>query len=275
MGFLRRALSIWAACAGLALAWLAPHQAHAAGYTQLIVFGDSLSDVGNNGRYTAGNLWAEHLAGAYGVPLAASHSGGTDYAISGALITQGGTYSLPGQVATYLAAHPHADAAALYVIWGGGNDAFSTLGNPASGPSVATTGVASTVGMINRLYAAGARYFLIGEVPSTNLTPYVQSQGALAIAQQAAEVAYWNAALRKALSHTPVSGGRVWRYNAASGLSAIVSSPTHMGFTNVTTPCNTSCADPAHTLFWDSIHPGATGHAMIADAMLAVLTELQ
>lgn len=252
---------------------LAAGVARAAPFRQLIVFGDSLSDVGNDGRATASYLWGEHVAGGWGLVLKPSKAGGTDYAYGGALITAGSPAvpSLPQQVQRYLARHPHADAGALYVIWGGGNDVLSTLQGGAGG--LAHKGVDDTVAMVRALYAAGARRFLIGGVPRTDLTPYVRGLGQAAMAQQQGLVQEWNNLLRPALGGLVLAGGSVRFYDSAATLVGVVRSPTHYGFRDWTTPCGQGCGDPAHTFFYDQIHPGATGHVMIADAVLALASQ--
>ena len=265
---MRLFLRVTGLAAAAAYALVSP-PARAAGFSQLYVFGDSLSDTGNNGRYSASYLWDEHLAGAYGVTCTPSNQGGTDYAISGALITSGAN-SLPNQVSAYLSAHHKADANALYAIWGGGNDVLSTIGNGGTGPGIQAAGVADTVAMLKTLYKAGARQFLVGLVPRTDLTPEVQGDGHAVIAQQGSLVANWNAALLKALGSISLSGAQIWRYDSAGFMTAIITSPTHFGFTSAAA-CDNTCPDPDHTFFWDKVHPGATAHAMIGASMLAEL----
>jgi phospholipase/lecithinase/hemolysin len=251
---------------------LAAAPARAAGPTQLIVFGDSLSDTGNNGRFTSSYLWDEHVAGAYRIPFAPSSQGGTDYAISGALITSGSN-SLPNQVQTYLTAHPVADPLAVYVIWGGGNDVFSTLANPGMGAQIEAEGIADTLAMLNSLYTAGARFLVVGNVPRTDLTPYVRSLGQSAVKQQRQLVLDWNVKLDGALNKLHLKGAKLRRYDSAGGLDAVFVSPTHFGFSDYTDPCNNTCTDPAYTFFWDSIHPAQTGHMLIGSAYLALIAQ--
>ena len=255
--------------AGLALVLASAHPSRASGFTQIFVFGDSLSDVGNNGRYSDGYLWDEHVAGAYGVTCTPSDQGGTDYAVSGALITSG-QRSLPNQVSSYLAAHPDADPNALYAIWGGGNDVLATIGNAAAGPAIQSSGVSRTVAMLKSLYKAGARQFLVGMVPHTDLTPEVQSDGKKVVQQQAALVTSWNTALVSALASTKLPGARLWRYDSAAYMSGAIQSPTHFGFTSAAA-CDNTCADPDHTFFWDKLHPASTAHAQIGAAIFAEL----
>ena len=76
-----------------------------AAYSQLISFGDSLSDRGNvflatsgaspaapydNGQFSNGDVWTARVASALGVTSAASLSGGTNYAYGGARTFTGG-----------------------------------------------------------------------------------------------------------------------------------------------------------------------------------------
>ena len=47
-----------------------------------------------------------------------------------------------------------------------------------------------------------------------------------------------------------------------------------MELTDVTDAClvgSTPCANPSQYLFWDDQHPTAAGHAIVADAALALL----
>jgi phospholipase/lecithinase/hemolysin len=63
-----------------------------------------------------------------------------------------------------------------------------------------------------------------------------------------------------------LDGVHIIRLNVFSLLNAVVTAPTHFGFTDVTDPCLTTtvCADPDHTFFWDTHHPTVFGHAFFA-----------
>jgi len=137
-----------------------------AGYSDLFVFGDSLSDSGNNavvlapnvtpvpisgnsfiptfpyasGHYTNGLVWAQSFAPALGLTANASLLGGTDYAFGGARTGPLTPTPLPGgllspfppsletQVAFFLLQRANvAPSNALYVVAGGGNNARDAL----------------------------------------------------------------------------------------------------------------------------------------------------
>src|SRR5215213_5846791 len=114
-------------------------RAAAGPFTNLVVFGDSLSDVGNvqnnffvdipgpyywNGRFSNGPVYAETLATGLGLPALnrSTASGGTDYAYGGAKTT--GTAfpdslvvkDIDDQVNQYLSSH-NGTANTLYVLF--------------------------------------------------------------------------------------------------------------------------------------------------------------
>jgi len=127
----------------IAAALLFSTAAAATDFSQVVVFGDSLSDAGNVSlsqgsttplRFTTnpGKTAEELIAAGLGDPIQASLLGGTDYAFGGAGVVQGvaPVPTLPQQFQMYLAANGgHADANALYQVWGGANDIFYLLGS--------------------------------------------------------------------------------------------------------------------------------------------------
>lgn len=109
----------------------------------VVVFGDSLSDVGQKdwnkkATYfktdrTLNLLYGEHLANALGSNLKASSQGGTNYAYSGGVvvgsnnknISKQPNLDLSAQVKAYLNGNVKKEA--LHVIWAGGNDLATVL----------------------------------------------------------------------------------------------------------------------------------------------------
>src|SRR5215217_7794985 len=72
-------------------------------FDHVVVFGDSLSDAGNAGRFTNGPVWVEYLAQKLGLPLNPARAGGTNFAVGGArLDPRSGDTSLRAQASAYL-----------------------------------------------------------------------------------------------------------------------------------------------------------------------------
>lgn len=263
---------------------------HAA-YSQLISFGDSLSDRGNvflassgtypaapydNGQFSNGDVWTARVASALGVTSTASLSGGTNYAYGGARTFTGGGGLVPttqDQVNGYLASTSNvADPNALYTIWTGGNDINGVLG----GDPLANFGTAATtVGTIAQaLVDAGAQNILINNLPNLGLVPGVTASGAAAVAGATSFTTTFNSILAGAVAGVTGTAD-ITLLDAFSLTNAIVANPASYGLTNVTDRCLaadnvTECANPDDYLFYDDLHPTAAGQQLIADAVLAV-----
>src|SRR5690606_55842 len=148
----------------------------AAGATQfsnVIVFGDSLSDNGNISlaqgspvpmRFTTnpGTTTAENVASSLGFTLAPSVAGGTDYAWGGAGFVNNvaAVATFTQQLQPYLGSTGgRAAANALYQVWGGANDVFylSSALTDSSAIAAGTVNAAQTeLGVLAGLQAAGA-----------------------------------------------------------------------------------------------------------------------
>jgi outer membrane lipase/esterase len=264
-------------------------------YNSMVVFGDSLSDSGNNalmigtdpgqvitgntyvptfpyasGVYSNGPVWASDAASALGVPLLPSLAGGTNYAFGGA--TTGPAmnsfpYSLLTQASQYLGSTGnHASPNALYVVEGGGNDARAALtaiaGGAAVGPTVAATAAlfaANVLTIVNELNLAGAQHIIVWDTPNLGRTPAVTAAGASALGTFLASS--MNAALAGVLAgEVDVSTFNIFGLDTS-------------GFANVTDACGAVAGANCNTYeFWDGIHPTAAAHMAIADAFVAVAT---
>lgn len=294
---------------------LAAMPAFAQTYSQTIFFGDSLTDTGAFrpalvatagpsaailGRFTTnpGLIWAEYLADFYGTsanPYYGANStvqnpAGTDFAVGGARVATtnaspfGAVPSLQTQVSAYLGANGgHADANALYTVWGGANDIFAIA---AGAPAATTLGTAVTtqVGLVNQLTSAGARYILVPTLPDIGSTPSARAQGATAQATLTALSTQYNSALFGGLAS---AGLRVIPLDTFHLLNEVVANPAQFGITNVTgTACNpqitassltcnpTTYANvnaPYTYLFADGVHPSLAGHEILGDYAIAML----
>ncbi|WP_445375313.1 autotransporter outer membrane beta-barrel domain-containing protein [Photorhabdus tasmaniensis] len=165
----------------LALTISAISNAHA--YDNLYVFGDSLSDGGNNGRYTVDDingteskLYNDFIAQQLGIDLTNSKKGGTNYAAGGAtavasLNNQDNTHD---QVTRYLASHGgYADPNGMYVHWIGGNDVDAALRNPADAQKIITESAMAASSQVHALLKAGAGLVIVPTVPDVGMTPKI------------------------------------------------------------------------------------------------------
>jgi len=269
-------------------------------FTNLYVFGDSLSDAGNlfiatgspgppfpgppyyAGRFSNGPVWVEYLAGDLGLPtLTPSLTGGTDYAWAGAETGSGtsavGTPNLGMQVNTYLAAvSNNADPGGLYVVWAGANDVFDV----GSGTGVATS--AQNVQLaVQELFNAGARQFIVPNMPPLEKTPYGIDNPTLTPMLAAAAVGF-NTYLAADLDllRTQDSGIQIHNLslsdpteNVYDLFNQLVANPPPP-ITDVTTPTFDSSWTPDQVLhpeshfFWDSVHPTTEIDQLLAAAVV-------
>jgi phospholipase/lecithinase/hemolysin len=263
-------------------------QAQTRSYDALYVFGDSYCDVGNlflatggaeaaqpyyNGRFSNGPIWVDHVAGFIRVPLKPSLLKGTDYAFGGAWVTEPesvtGVPSVPEQVELYLSQHNgKADPNALYILEGGGNDILDTTpGSPEALGKEIAEGITHSERLLRE---AGARHFVIPDLFNVGLLP--AAAGNVPFAKTASAAA--DKDLDELLAFEDLLEGiHIVRMNVFSLLNAVVTEPTHFGFMDITHPCLTTtvCADPDHTLFWDTHHPTEFGHSFFAVTLENVL----
>lgn len=280
----------------------------AAGFSQLVIFGDSLSDSGNNffagfydpiqeitgntyvptdtydqgafptGVYSNGPVWASYFANALGLGAVPSLAGGTNFAFGGAATS--GDVPSPGlstQVGMFLGGNRNvAPSDALYVIAGGGNNAR------AAGAALATPGL-SFAQQIS-IFANNASNFA---TDVGNMVDTLQAAGAQ-------HIIVWNTPNVGASPFAKATGtqelGMVlattmndaldYRLRGEVGVTTfdlyglvgqVQANPGAFGIVNVDDACGAASnnCDPSTALFWDAIHPTTKGHQLIAGAMFA------
>ena len=282
----------------------APLSGALAGYTSLFVFGDSLSDSGNNavalapnvtpvpipgnsfiatfpymsGRYTNAQVWAQILASSLGLSANPSLLGGTDYAFGGALT--GGSNPIPPslemQAALFLSQHgPMIPSNALYIVEGGGENAQQALvaaggcgSNLACINGIIQSTTAGYVGDIQtidtELEAAGAKNIVVWNVPNIGVTPAVLAEGSAASILGTTIASVMNDALLAAIGNDP----DIKLFDDFSLLNQVVADPGAFGLSNVTDACaQFITCDPSKFLFWDGIHPTSAAGTIISDAI--------
>ena len=288
----------------------------AADFAFLFGFGDSLSDSGNaailadsqvpppepartptpissntfvpslpydSDRLSNGPVWVEYLAASLGLSAAPSLAGGTNFAVGAARTGPSGSgISLLDQVGFFLdATGGIAPPDALYVVWGGGNDArdaFATAvlgGDPASVIGAYAANIAS---ILAQLDSAGAESILLGNVPDIGKTPALQTLGPAAAALGSALAAAMNTALAGVLATLPASLlDDLILFDTFALNNELFADPAAFGMTNVTDACAVTLAciaNPDTTFFWDGIHPTIAGHALLARAARAQITQI-
>lgn len=147
-------------------------------FDSLTVIGDSLSDTGNNGRWTwdsgQNKLYDEQLAERYGLTLSPSSNGGSNYAAGGATATPelNPQDNTADQVRQWLAkTGGKADHNGLYIHWVGGNDLAAAITQPAMARQIAGNSATNAAAQVGLLLDAGAGLVVVPNIPDISATP--------------------------------------------------------------------------------------------------------
>lgn len=147
-------------------------------WDSLTVFGDSLSDTGNVGRFTYNSatnpLYDEILARQVGLTLQPSSQGGSNYAAGGAVAVPAinSQFNTQDQVARYLAStNGRADPNGLYIHWIGGNDLAAAVALPPLATTLIDNSAGAAVSQVKALLNAGAGTVIVPTVPNVGATP--------------------------------------------------------------------------------------------------------
>lgn len=274
-----------------------------AAYSNVYFFGDSLSDTGNvyiasnfteppdppyyQGRLSNGPTWVETVASGLGFPGASTAwlAGGNNYSWAGAFSGVNGLAApntgLQAQiVGQWLPAHTTADANALYVLGIGGNDFRYIDGShqPATTPySDPATVLNNVLASLAYLIDAGARNFLVANVPDMGLVP--ESAGHRA--ESTALAATYNSLLSAALGTLAASNQiTIMQFDLFGLLNAVIADTQNggaqYGFVDATTPCFIPGAISCdQSVFFDYLHPTARVHELAGNAALALIAANQ
>ena len=314
-----RKTAVFGAVAILAFATAVVRTAAKGPFASIVAFGASLSDSGNafamrggantppdylldpllvpsapyargGHHFSNGATWIEQFARSQGLagsvrPAYQSSGNGTNYAVGGARAWEDGlNVNLSSQVDAFLGdVGGLAPSDALYTIEMGGNDIRDALvAYPTGHGAILKAANISMFNNILRLYAAGARTFIVWRAPNVGLTPAIRrldtiSPGAAQLANGLTQG--FNAGLDGVVAQLSAAlpGIRIVRLDAFGLLNHIVADPAAFGLTDVTSACVTpnippfTCQSPDEFLFWDGIHPSNAVHAIIAnEAALAL-----
>lgn len=292
----------------LALTGLLIGSAQASNFSNMFVFGDSLSDGGSSdsavisiyklnsnqcdgyhpcppyvdGHYTNGSTAVEYLAKQI-LPGGGSATNFFNFAVSGSTSgignfgdgggqTSAGSYPLPGisqQLGLYqLNAAALPSQNALYVVWGGANDFLTN-----DSPQQAAKNIAGHVGV---LAAMGAENILVPNIPDLSRTPFVQASGQGVIDWAQAFTLGFNGTLADELSKMSgqLPATTIYQFDTYSFFNSLAANPGAYGFNNAIDACVIAfqaCNDPDGYVFWDDFHPTTKVHALLASQFASMV----
>lgn len=266
-------------------------------FSQLIVFGDSLSDVGNiqaatfgiypgdgyhDGRFSNGPVFVESLSAGLGLgPTIRSSNSGDNYAYGGAKTAGTGGFDglfildINEQVTEYLPRTT--DPGALFLILAGANDLL--------GSSDVDTPVNSLAADLDRLIDDGARNLLVLNLPLLGYTPRF-NQDPTNFTTYNTRTEQFNGALSAMLDGLQTNNPAIelFRFDVAALFGGAIANPQWFGLTNVTDPAAPGLAPAMSSyderlivpneqeyMFWDDLHPTEIVHAILAERLLMQL----
>lgn len=276
-------------------------------YSQIVAFGDSLSDNGNlhalmgkfgvdtpaspyfEGRFSDGPVAVEVMAKQLGLAL-------DDRAYGGATTGTGNKTATPildatgmtSQVKQYLGEKSNTvDAEALYFVWGGGNDVFKLLD---SATPVTTETVTQLLiqarsnyeGMIRSLDAGGAQHFFLPTLPDLGASGLGFAGGTqLQNALHQISVGFNQGLVSTANKLEAELGVDITLFDVYPSFLAVTKQIVGAGGT-ASLPCwtgnysgtgGTLCADPDQHVLFDKVHPTAYVHNFLGQQMAAAVPE--
>jgi len=240
----------------------------------LVVFGDSLSDNGNtyvavglpkppyyHGRWTNGYNWVDYFTRIAGLPTATAYleNGGTNFAVGGST-----SELLGAQILAYLATvSGKPDPSDLFVIWIGGNDFTAGIQ-----PDVTSGAIGAELTVLS---LAGAKQFLVIDVPDISLTPDIIAGGTAQVQAAKQFVTTVNSQLQTEIPYlASLYGVQINLIDVNPLFMELVNDPAGHGFKNSTGEAyNTSAGKvvkhPNVYVFWDGFHPTTRVHRLAAE----------
>lgn len=285
----------------LAVVLLAAGPARAAtlGYSDLYVFGDSLSDTGRafaatggaipptppyfRGQFTGpdGPVWA----GLAGDAFRARGKGVRNYAVGSARALGDSLADMPAQVGLFGlevatgAVTPGRDPLAAF--WFGANDIFAAIPD-GNGRRVARRAANAMTLAATTLRPLGVDSFLFFSLPDLSTTPLLRDTPLARDGRIAARV--YNRRLGRNVDLLRLLGFDARIVDVPGLIAAAEADPAAFGLANLTDPCvirddaviladctRVPGVDASTFLWFDLVHPGSRAHAAIAEAAVGPL----
>ncbi|MEL7075050.1 MAG: phytase [Cyanobacteria bacterium J06582_2] len=274
-------------------------------FSNLVVFGDSLSDAGNvfnvtaglippsppysEGRFSNGDLIVDAVTESLELPDSESFlTGGSNYAFGGAQTGAGTsefgllgdlpeTFDVPNigqQIELYLATQTPSQTD-LFYVYGGANDFIDPLLRGESLPTAEEI-VGNITSNITELSEAGAQTFVVPNLPLLgNIPLFAEQPEATAILNDATDE--FNQLLDTELDAIAQELDITIVEPDINGVSTeIQNNPAEFGIANTTDAAldliNLSLTgNPDEFFFWDTFHPTAATTEIVAEAVIDVL----
>jgi phospholipase/lecithinase/hemolysin len=279
-------------------------------FSDIFVFGDSLSDPGNlfnalfgapvspafpvypDAQFTDGDAWASQIGAdfasgrnfAYGSARAAPTPAQT-FEVPNTLTPDPSDvvsvdYDVPDfgdQIGLYQASNPTLGSNPLAAVWFGGNDLRDAIG-AADPTQVVASALGSIATGLTSLVGEGFTNFAVFGLPDLGQIAEIRALGDAAMALATGATQTFNASLQALLAGLPAVV-EVTYVDTFDLFNEILGDPATFGFTNTTDACLDSLligtvTDCANFVFYDDIHPTAQAHALIADRFTATVAPI-
>tara|TARA_B100001113_G_C21116284_1_gene625485 strand:- start:679 stop:3201 length:2523 start_codon:yes stop_codon:yes gene_type:complete len=272
----------------------------------LIVFGDSLSDMGNaknsilnvpdvppywDNRFSNGKVWIDYVSEYYGVStsIGSGSQAGDNRAFGGSQTGQGYSYFvLPNvgtQINNYLAdVQANIPSDNIVSLWAGGNDFLYGTAN-------SDTIIANVESHIRQLVGAGANELIIPNLPPLEKTPEGLSRTQNQQNEMSSEIISYNSKLLNLITDLENElGVKIHHIDAWTAFNDVVQNKESLGFSNVQdAACSDSsgiiisiflpiCDDSSSLvsnvdeyLFFDKAHPTRVMHKFISQFVIETI----
>ncbi len=263
-----------------AMLLIASLSVHGETFSNIVAFGDSLSDNGNlykstldhypdsryfKGRFSNGPVWLEYLAAITGADL-------DDLAYGGA--STGYFYFFPpdlgAQIADWQAQGNSSQG--LFTVWAGAND-YLLLGR-----TDAQRAVSNIMAGFETLALNGVSRILVLNLPDLGLTPDLLSKPAVTQAEASTYSMEFNRKIAESLVSFSAShpGIVIYFLNVYDLFEKLVSDPEKFGFQNASESSpdfGVGYGNDGGYVFWDDVHPTTQAHELVAQEASALLSE--